>query len=363
MKNISFKRKESVIRGLEIQREGKKKKPVNWDRIIYFGILLVILFFLVRYLIYTYLYIEADGQILFDNVEIRNTDDCRVVKFFVEEGEDVCIGDTLFSFLPDKPEGSFNSFGTYEFAMSQKKEGDISWAEREIFQAKEDIKLNAYLIAEKLKMRKLFEKDLERIRNEVMLDVMPRNRLDDQLAKINQINYEIETLKGKNALLAASLARLEGMKRNLGSSGSGDLDGDGVADGMQTKLDHIFYSPLEGTITNILKNEFEVALKDEVILSIHRPNNVYIKGFFKQEDLKSLNINDIVELEFPDGSVGKGVIKRFYFTTYQLPEEFQKKYEPTTRSLSADIFPATPKDLEKWRTFWKMGVKIRKYKY
>lgn len=363
MKNISFKRNESVLRGLEIKTDKKTKSPRNWDRIIYFILLFVLVFFLIRYVVNNYFFIEADGQILFDNVEIRNTDDCRVIDFYVKEGDEVCIGDSLFSFIPDKPEGSFNAFGTYEFALNQKKQGDVSWSEKEMFQVQEEIKLNNFLISEKNKLKQLYEKDLERIRNEVMLDVLPRNRLDDQLSKINQINYEIETLKGKNAISQASLAQLNQMKRDLSQSGTANNSGVNNGSGTTTGPNRVFYSPLEGTITNILKNQFEVALKDEIILSIHKPDNVYIKGFFKQEDLKSLAINDVVKLEFPDGSTGKGVIKRFYFTTYQLPEEFQKKYEPTTRSLSADIFPATNEDLKKWRTYWKMGVKITKSKY
>jgi flagellar biosynthesis/type III secretory pathway M-ring protein FliF/YscJ len=48
MKNINFKRNESVLKGLEIQTKGKTKGKVNWDRIIYFALLVVvlILFFL-----------------------------------------------------------------------------------------------------------------------------------------------------------------------------------------------------------------------------------------------------------------------------------------------------------------------------
>ena len=363
MKSISFKRNESVLRGLEIQKEKKSKTPRNWDRIVYFVLLLVLAFFLIRYLINSIFYIEADGQILFDNVEIRNTTDCRVTNFYVKEGEEVCIGDSLFSYIPDKPAGGFNSFGSYEFAMNQQKKGDVSWSEKEIFQAKEDIKLNKFMMTEKLKMKKLYEKELDRIRNEVMLDVLPRNRLDDQMSKINQLDYEIESLKGKNQLLQASLAQLKSMIRDLSANGNGSIEGDkgGIGSGNhQGNL--IFYSPLEGTITNVLKNQFEVALKDEQILSIHRPQNVFIKGFFKQEDLKSLSIEDVVKLEFPDGSHGTGIIKSFYFTTYRLPEEFQKKYEPTTRSLSADIYPASYNDLMKWKMFWKMGVKITKRK-
>jgi multidrug resistance efflux pump len=364
MKNISFKRKESAIRGLENQKVAKTKAPRNWDRLIYFFVLFLLLFFLIKYLINSFFYIHADGQVLFDNIEIRNTSDCRIVEYYVKEGDEVCLGDSLFSFLPDKPAGSFNNFGTYEFALNQQKKSDISWSEKETFQVKEDMKLNLFLIAEKNKMKALLEKDLERIKNEVMLDVLPRNRLDDQYGKINQINFEIQTLKGKNTLLNQSLAELSKLKRDLSDNASANAGGNGDGNGESFHDGRlIFYSPLEGTVTDIMKNEFEVALKDEQILSIHKPQNVYIKGFFKQEDLKSLIIDEHVIIKFPDGTDGDGIIKRFYFTTYRLPEEFQKKYEPTTRSLSVDILPASDEDLKKWRMFWKMGVKIIKPKY
>jgi multidrug resistance efflux pump len=364
MKNISFKRKEAAIRGLEnYQPEKKTKSPRNWDRLIYFFLLIVILFFLVRYLINSFFYIEADGQILFDNIEIRNTNDCRIIEYFIEVGQEVCVGDSLFSFIPDKPIGNFNSFGTYEFALNQQKKNDISWSEKESFQVNEEIKVNSFIIQEKIKLRELYTKELDRIRNEVMLDVLPRNRMDDQLSKINQISYEIETLKGKNNLLIQKISELEKLKRELNQNTSLSNNGQNSSNHVIHDGRQVFYSPLEGTITNIMKSEFEVALKDEQILAIHKPHNVYIKAFFKQEDLKSLEVNDMVTIMFPDGTVGQGMIKRFYFTTYRLPEEFQKKYEPTTRSLSADVLPATDEDLLKWRMYWKMGVKIKKTKY
>lgn len=363
MKNISFKRKESVIRGLEIQKgKNDKRNPRNWDRIIYLSLLVILLFFLLRYLYFTFFFIEANGEIRFDSISIRNTDDCRVVEFYVEEGDMVCIGDSLFSFYPDKPEGSFNQFGSYEFAMNQQTQGDISWAEKELFKTRSKVSINKSEIAEKERLKQVLESELERIRHEVMLEVLPRSKYDNQVEDINKLNSEIEIIKGENALLISSLAKLQNMKRDLGSNTFVDSNGDGISDDGETNLNRVFYSPIEGTVTEILKNDFEVALKDEVILTIHRPENVYIKGFFDQEYLNDLAVNDVVEIEFPDGTNGLGVIKRFYFTTYELPDEFQKKYEPTTRSLSADIYPIDEQELFKWRTFWKMGVKITKRK-
>lgn len=362
MKNINFRRNESVLKGLEIQSKNKAKNQINWDRIIYFSILGIILLFLLKYAIGKFFFVEADGQVLFDNIEIRNTDDCRIIDLYVEEGDSVQIGDSLFSFLPDNDDET-SGYGSAGFAMSQKHQGDVSWSEKEIFKVNEEIKVNTFLIVEKIKLKNIYAAELQRIRNEVMLDVLPRTKLDEQLSKINQLNFDIQSLKGKNQLLMASLNQLTGMIRDLGNTTNAKVAGGGAGDGDPYSGKRVFYSPLAGTITTVMKNEFEVALKSEEIMSIHKPNNVTIKGFFEQSDLKALKIGDRVDLEFPDGSEGRGIIKRFYFATYRLPEEFQKKYEPTTRSLAVDIYPETPADLNNWKAYWKMGVKISKSKF
>lgn len=364
MKNINFKRSESVLKGLEIRAEVNKRGKINWDRIIYFGLLIIILFLFFRYLVNEIFFLEGDGQVRFENISIRNTDDCRIVKIYFREGDDVKIGDSLFSYIIDDEDYAVEDVSVYGASGISKKsisQGDVSWSEKEVFKVREQIKVNNFLIAEKVKLKNIYTAELERIRNEVMLDALPRNKLDDQLSKINQLNFDIQSLTGKTSMLSASLNQLEGMKRDLSSvvadSGQGSV---GQSNNSRQK---VFYSPITGVVTTIMKNEFEVALKTEEIMSIHKPENISIRGFFDQEDLASIKIGDRVDLRFPDGSVGRGIIKRLYFATYKLPEEFQKKYEPTTRSLAVDIYAETIKDLKRWKTFWKMQVKITKKKY
>jgi multidrug resistance efflux pump len=379
MRNISFKRKESVLRTLDIQKDARSKKPVNWDRIIYLVILFFALFFFGRYMINTYFFIEADGHVLFDTVNIRNTDDCRIIDFYVKEGDEVKAGDSLFSYIPDSEarngagavNGANSAYGTKEFAMQVTKPSDLSWAEKEIFKTQEEVLLQQLQYREYTNLVTLYKKELKRIENEVMLDALPRNRLDDQLDKINALEIQLQITKGKIGAYQSSLAQLEGMKKNLDASTNVLSKGTGVAvsaggvgsGGGNNGGRKVFYCPLDGTVTDVRKNEFEVALKTEDILAIHKPNNVYIKSFFQQEDLKSLKKGDQVKITFPDGTKSIGRIERFYLATYRLPEEFQKKYEPTTRSLSADVYPLTREDLMRWRMYYKMGVKISKTKY
>ena len=67
-----------------------------------------------------------------------------------------------------------------------------------------------------------------------------------------------------------------------------------------------------------------------------------------------------LDIEFADGTTSIGYVDRFYSATYILPEEFQKKFEPTTRTLAADILPLTPDDLERWKKYYKLSVTITK---
>ena len=88
MKSLNFKRKEdSYLRYFDETQKRAVKKPFNWDRLIYIMLLFLTLFFIGKFLINSYLYIEGDGQVLFESVDIRHTDDIRIYKFFKKEGD------------------------------------------------------------------------------------------------------------------------------------------------------------------------------------------------------------------------------------------------------------------------------------
>ncbi len=366
MKSINFKRKESVLRSVELTEQKLVKRRLNWDRIVYLVILTIALLFGARYLINHFLFLDGNGQVLFDSVDIRNTTDCRVVKFFVEEGDSVKKGDPLFKFTAANQYGAFTDPNNPSFFSTTEKKSneDVSWAERQIFSTQQEIKMFQIQLKAKNDLKQQLTNELERMRNAVALDALPSYKLEDQITRIQELDVQMNDLKSRIGVLQANLGSLNGMIRDLGMISSTTLNGNSSGfGGNGADPKNVFYSPLDGTITNMMKKEFEVALKSESILSIHKPKNVYIKAFFKQEDLRWLKEGQIVTLEFPDGTESMGIIRRFYFSTYRLPEEFQKKYEPTTRSLSADIYPIKTSDLSRWKMYWKMAVKITKYKY
>jgi hypothetical protein len=385
VKSVNFKRKEeSYLRYFEEQSSRKNKRPFNWDRFVYLILLAIFLFFTGRFIVNSYFYIEGNGQVLFESVDIRHTDDIRILKFHVQEGDDVKIGDTLFTyFLDEDVFGEAGGFGGNSVSIAGGSSSP-SWIERELYTLRKNVDLNQVRISDNKAMLDVYNQDLERVRNEVILDAVSHTNLEN-------LEYQISKLEGDNNLLWAQIGIYKKQIAYLNdlleqqntdpqkidvnqSTHSSGGTGSGVDNGRQFDTDDfvmlagvddlegykIFTSPINGNVTRIDKMAFEVALKTETILSIHQPNNVHIKGFFDQEDLRHLNEGDIVDIEFADGTESKGFINRFYAATYKLPDEFQKKFEPTTRTLAADILPIDEGDLEMWKKYYKLSVKITK---
>lgn len=379
MKNINFKRSNSAIRVWE--EDQKTRRPFNWDRLIYIIILFVILFFAVRYVFNKVFYIEALGEVMLENVNIMNTDDCRVLKYYVEAGEKVKKGDTLFSYYddPDFELGGTvigNGMGTNGGNKvsidldnnTQKPE----WITREIYNLNRSIKGNEIRVAENKKLLDLYKSRLELTKNEVMLDVAPRGNYTEMEKRIEEMQFEIERLNSEIFMAKEFLSRLYAMLNDFEPeknelkvntvTGSSDLSGKrvGAGDGEFVKY---FRAPIEGTVTKINFEEYEVAVKSEVILTIHKLENIFIQAYFDQEDVSDIQEGDKVLLEFPDGTTSEGVIQGYYFTTNRIPEEFQKKYEPTTRSLTVEIYPINESEMKKWKKYHKLKVAITKYRY
>jgi multidrug resistance efflux pump len=385
MKSVNFKRKEeSYLRYFEEQSNRKNKRPFNWDRFVYLMLLAIFLFFTGRFVVNSYFYIEGDGQVLFESVDIRHTDDIRILDLAVEEGDSVKIGDTLFTyFLDEDVFGDGAGFGGNSVSIAGGNSGN-SWIERELYTLRKNVDLNKIKVADNKKMLDFYREDLERVRNEVILDAVSHTNLENLEYQISKLEADNNLLNGQIKIFRKQIGYLEDLLGNQdnnpqkididqksvttgGSGGGGDNGRDFDTDDfvMLAGIENldgfkIFTSPINGNVTRINKMAFEVALKTETILSIHQPNNVHIKGFFEQEDLRHLHEGDIVDIEFADGTQSKGFVDRFYAATYKLPEEFQKKFEPTTRTLAADILPINGADLNMWKKYYKLSVKISK---
>ena len=349
MKSSSFKRNnESVFRVL--QEEPKAKKKVNKDRIVYFVVFGCGVLFLLYALLSNYFYIEANGHILFEKVKVQIPEDIRVDQFHFEEGDSVSKGDTLF-FYHNKQSGfvtqSLNSISN---------NSSSNWKRKEILSTQKTIALNQIEIEEFESLIAKHELNLKQLKKEVALDLIPKSKLEYFKRQIDENQIDFQKTKKENNYLRKYLGQILSLPEKT--------DNNSYLGGYNDNSTRQAYrSPLGGTITRIHKKPFEVALKSEAVMTIHKNENIYIKGFFEQADMKHLKVGDIVNVQFPDGTESEGRIGKFHFATYALSPEFQKKYEPLQRTLGVDVYPLNDSELHNWRVFYKLGVKISKAKY
>ena len=376
MKSISFQRNKSLIR---IVNEKNQRKSRNWDKLIYIFLLITFLLLLVYYLFNKLLYIHANGHVIIESTKIRLTDDARLIDFYVAEGDSVGLNDTLFSYALDldQDQSSNSAYNSDIISNAQGTSQDF-WHLKETYSLKKSIELNNTKVRENNEVIKAYNTEIKRLTNEVILDVLPKTRLDvvqNEIIKLKNENKQLVDENKTYIMLINTISPLpanrqyNSTKKGKRSKRSGGTELRGVPSNKLFFTDELlthekfFRSPMGGIITRIYVKPTETALKTEEIMNIHRGFPAFIKAFFEQKDLQYFSKGDKFILEFPDGSKSTGILKRFYIATYQMPEEFQAKYEPTTRTIAGDIYPEKEEDREKWLIFNKMSVVITKFKY
>ncbi|WP_412984630.1 HlyD family efflux transporter periplasmic adaptor subunit [Pontimicrobium sp. IMCC45349] len=344
MKSFSFKSKKSTLRVLK--EPVIKKKHMSFDRALYLIIIAVGLFFLLKYIIDKTTVINANGQVLMSKVDVNFTHDIRLLKFNVFEGDTIESNQRLFTYLEDQ----FDNDGTVYFSNQERTQN----------KAKKELELRFKVRSKQIQIRaqknkiKLLTDNKEKTINLVLLDVYTIDKLNDITSHINAETVKLDLLKSEIALLYEQLRYLKDDKNPLNVSY-------GFGEGKEVNSSYL--APIKGVIGQISVNENETCYRTESVLTIHNPEQVFIKAYFDLDEIKNINVMDEITIQFPDKTKSKGIINKYYVSTYALPEEFQKTYEPTERSIVVEVIPLNNLEKQKWAKYHKLNVLIKKSKY
>jgi multidrug resistance efflux pump len=340
MKSFNFKRTQSVFETLSEPK--RKKSAISFDRLMYFVVLIGIFIGLLFYFGGGFIAVKANGHVLFDKVFVRLSEDIFIQKMFVNEGDFVKMGDTLFVYE--------NLDENKMLQSKQINKQESSWNSQQIIQTQN--KINQIQIDQEFTQQKIIdtEVEIEQTKLELSLDIQNRRALQELKLSLNKEKITLEKLNEEKKNLEQFLSNIENQqKNNLSISNQSTLK--------------YFVSPMNANITKLNYNQFETVLKGNEVLSLHNDANIYIRGYFEQKDLKYIEIGDELDIYFPDGTKTIGVVNRFYHSTYTIANEFQKKHEPTKRVLGLDISPKNKQEKTKWKSLYKLGVEIKKYKF
>ncbi len=352
MKSADFNRTESKIRVLQEVRPGQKK--INWDRLIYFVMIIIVLLASLYYVGRNNLYIRAEGQVYFRKLDIQFTQDVQIIEMMAKQGRDVAIGDTLFYYYDERAINQPPSLQKKSIFVSN---DNLDWIVRERLTTERKIEIAQIQIKETAKRVAVTTSEKERMERAILLDIYPGSKLDTYVHRLINFEAEIDAAGEEIKFHRKYLRWLEAQEALEREKAR--LEALQATNYIPLEL-KAYVCPVSGTITQVNKENFEVALESEIIMSVHKPSNLYIQAFYDQRDLDHIKKGDVVDVVFPDGTESQGIIQGFYAATYQLPEEFQKRYEPTTRSIAAEIVPIDENEAEQWQAFYKLEARVSK---
>lgn len=337
MKSTYFSRSTGEIR---IIKSPDRKKRVNLDKIIYLTIFIGIISYVMYYLASRALVITESGQVQFEALEIQYFKDIQLQKLFVNEGDSIDQGDTLFTYHIERGDQANLSDSRLE---RQQKTDEI------LARHQSNIKIKEAELASVQSLLTFTRQEKDRIEKEVYLSIYTTSRLDPYLKKEEELKSSIYFLEKEIEILRSMVPLLRATSTTDFSSESAT---------------QYFTSPIRGTVAHIYMTEHETVLESEHIMSIFLPHkNVHIKTFFSSDDMKYLKTGDKVDVIFPDGRKSEAVIRQFFYDSYELPVQFDKYSEDVYKRIEADLEPLNPADQELWNSSIKLTVEVRKNKF
>ena len=361
MQSNQFKRRQQP-EAFEPKQPYIKQRRINWGMVIYGTVVLLILFFVGRFLIGKFLFVEAPGQILFKQFEVQLPADAQLVSIYKEEGDIINKGDTLFRYTwRDALKLSADAGSGYGFLNNQQL--SQSWLQQELLDIQQQLQEKRAQIRSYRSRIQHYQKRKAKVRKGVQLDVYTIDELNgikDRLMRLkaerNEVYASIRELKNYRTELNRKRTRYQKRQQQLANRNFG-LKADSLA-----KYSNYYTSPISGKIKRQEKQAFEVAQASEPIMQILKKEQIIVRAYFKQSSLGYIQEGDEVAVNFPNGSRFPGEIETIYTATQLVPKAFREQQNAPSRKLAADIkLKELPNNSRQTlQEYYKMTVTVRK---
>ncbi|HHM21216.1 MAG TPA: HlyD family efflux transporter periplasmic adaptor subunit, partial [Bacteroidetes bacterium] len=327
------------------------------DRLFFVILLTWFLFYFGHRMYKAYAQIIVNGQVMLEKMSVNFTDEIRIKKMMVEEGDEVVAGDSLFSYVVETP--GLNRLDK----IYNKYDGNNNWFLREKMAVTRQIQLKKSDRQGINTLIQLKKEELEALKKRVYLGSELSHKIEPVKTKIQELENEKSSLTSEINVLYDYLQRLRQQEMLAISMNQKAIEEELAAKSAFESLVLYYTTPITGLIGQIQKQENEVCYQSESVMTIHKLGVIKIKAYFLPEHANDIAIGDEVTVVFEDGSKSKGLVQNFYISTYPMPPEFQKRYEPTTRSIVVDIVPKDEYEAENWLSYYKMSVKVVKSRF
>lgn len=343
MQSGQFNSNKSTIRGT---REKETTQKTNWDRVIYLTLLSVALIFISYYLINRNFFVVGDGRVVTNELQVVSPSDIRFQEFYVEPGDTVQKSDTLFRFTFIEWQQSMDSLETLKKRMND--------ASNELDDVQSELRIKNREAERAQQQLEYYEERLSQVKREVRLGV-------STVSEMKSVEDRIMNERGTLSLINEEINQLENQRNKLQLIIADPYGRDG-SNLEPANLQHIYKAPVPGIITTVYKSESEIGLKSERVMAIlSEQSQLRIKAIFQQNSGKYLSIGDEMSVTFDNGDKSRGVVTDIYAAEALIdrPTGSQSELEFSVQ-IVAELKPEDPLELDRWKSYNKMGVTVKK---
>lgn len=321
----------------------------RWDRWLYIIILIIISGSFLKWLIYPYFFDLSEGVLLQNQYDINFAEDIRIQDYYVEEGQNIAVGDTLFAYeLQNNTQNPLyrDSVAT----LLDQSKNQVS-----LIDINAQIEKRRLFILEHKKRLDYWKAEKQRKQQLVYLNSITPNELANVDRSIDDVSSQISSLEIEYRILLNQRTQLSDQIQEKTNLQQLDLR-------LQSGKSY-FISPVKGKIDRLRKSLYEVAYKKEIIASIIRPE-YFVRAYIDMDKFDDFKIGDHVSVILPyKYKPLRGVVSRIYMVSeLKDPELFENTFKDKL-GVVMEIVP-TPKEEQKWAKLEvsSVPVKIRKFK-
>lgn len=334
--------------------EESYEKPIKkrkWDRWIYFAIMLLIVFSVLRWLISSWIFDYADGFLKQQQFDVKFTSDVRILKYNVKEGGIIKKGDTLFSY-----EFYDANFRKNTVQDSLKNLVDNTTFENHLASISSEISKKQSLVADLRKRVAFWKKEKSRKEKLVYINQITPNELANVDRSIDDLQYEISSLVADIRALNDEMGKMSLINNHKNLLAKEENEA--------SSMQNYYISPVNGNVDRFRVTDGQVGYKSDIITSVIRRGQ-FVQAYIDISDLDEFREGDHVAIKLPYGfnKTLTGKVRKIYSIS-EIKENtiINKNINEDKYGVVIDIVPLDGKSWDNVKIS-NIPVKVRKLKF
>jgi len=326
---MKLRRKKSTLTTINVAQE-QPNKATHYARKLYYLILFCIVAYIGSYFINQNMTLKGRGIVVFDTLKLQSPEE-GVVYYpeKVEEGSLLKRGDTVFQVVWKKK---------VSLSMLEGNAKEQYKIQKDISRLKSEINVNriqrAYLKksidqSEELKMLELYQDDYQ---NKDLLNKVQLGKLDEEYKSMKDEMVFLRKLKSNIHNLSAQYMDIN-----------------------KTAKQYRYVYEQKAKHGDIVKKGEVVAIMEDV-------ETMYIVGYFEQSKLENLKVGETLKVIFPDKKESEGRIKSIATNNKEM-DFYSDDLIKDNLMLKVIVEPKLDSELEVWKRYNRMTVKLRKNRW